>query len=98
MKTITAALALFLFSFAADADVTDARCEADRDAMLLAAENNRRSAIAELEHFLRRTADDEEAARLNEHINEAWETEEIFIGLAAIAYRDCMKFVKAGGT
>lgn len=63
--------------------------------MLGEAETNRANAVAQIEYALARTADDEEAGRLQQALENSFETEETFRNLASIHYRDCVKHVES---
>jgi len=76
------------------AKITPAECEADYAAMLAEIESNRQRSLDELNRELRYTTDDDVAASINAMIDQAWEIEETFLGHAANAYRDCMKYAK----
>lgn len=81
----------------AQAEVTMATCEADYNAMLAEAEQNRVKSITEIEFALGRETNDEAAARLQEELEKTYETEEGFRNLASVSYRDCVRFVKSKG-
>ncbi len=82
----------------ADQKITLDVCKADYEAMLSEAERNREQAVAQLEFELRSTTDQDAAGDLNQQLEQAWELEEMFRNLAATAYRDCTKYVNAGGS
>ncbi len=82
----------------ASAQVTKAVCETDFAAMIDEAERNRESSLAELNAALRLTSDEDAAGSINQQINQTWEMEEAFRKHAATAYRDCMNYVKSGGS
>lgn len=74
-----------------------ATCEADYNAMLAEAEQNRAKSVSEIETALGRETNNEAAARLQEDLEKTFETEEGFRNLASVAYRDCVRFVKSKG-
>ncbi len=82
----------------ASAAITEATCETDYNAMLAETEQNREASLAELNAALRLTNDEDAAGSINNQINQTWEMEERFRGHAATAFRDCMKYVKSGGS
>jgi len=85
-------LMIVLAPIAARADgVTVEQCEADYAAMIDAAVANRQNSLKHLEYQLRRTADDEQSARLIAEMEGAWDLEEQFRNPAANAHRDCLK-------
>lgn len=95
------ALVLVLVPTAAVAAVDKERCDADYAAMIQAAEANRAKSLKELEYQLRRAADDEQAARLMQEMEGAWNQEEDYRSNAAIAHRDCLRAadaLKPGGS
>ncbi|MBO6521408.1 MAG: hypothetical protein JJ900_10845 [Rhodospirillales bacterium] len=92
------ALAALLTAFPSSARISVAECEADYAAMVAEIERNRESSLTELNRELRFTSDDEHAAALNHQIEQAWHMEEMFLGNAAIAYRDCVKYAESGGS
>ena len=94
---IPCAFASIFITPAAQAEVTMATCEADYNAMLTEAERNRAKSVTEIEFALGRTTDDEAAARLQDELEKSFESEEGFRGMASIAYRDCVRFVKSKG-
>lgn len=71
--------------------VSVAQCDADYTAMIDAAEANRQNSLKHLEYQLRRTADDEQSARLIAEMEGAWDLEEQFRTFAANAHRDCLR-------
>lgn len=73
-------------------------CEADYNAMIAAAEQNRKKSISEIEYALGRTTDDETAVRLQEELEKSYEMEESFRNMASGSYRDCVSFVKSKGS
>lgn len=75
-----------------------ATCEADYNAMLAQAENNRQKSIAEIEYALSRTSDDETAGKLQRELEHTYEIEERFRNMASVGYRDCISYVKAQGS
>lgn len=94
-------LALGLLTWAptsATANITEATCKADYDAMISETERNREASLTELNAALRLTNDEDAAGSINNQINQTWEMEERFRGHAATAFRDCMKYVKSGGS
>lgn len=74
-----------------------ATCEADYNAMLAQAEQNRDKSTTEIESALSRTTDDETAAKLQEDLEKTFDMEEGFRNMASVAYRDCTRFVKSKG-
>lgn len=74
-----------------------ATCEADYNAMLTEAEQNRVKSVTEIEFALGRQTNDEAAARLQEELEKTYEIEEGFRNLASVGYRDCVRFVKSKG-
>lgn len=74
-----------------------ATCEADYNAMLAEAEQNRQKSITEIEFALGRTTNNETAAGLQEELEKTFDTEESYRNLASVAYRDCVRFVKSKG-
>lgn len=81
----------------AHAEVTMATCEADYNAMLIEAEQNRKKSTTEIEHALGRTNDDETAAKLQDELEKTFELEEQFRNMASVGYRDCVRHVKSKG-
>lgn len=90
--------ALLTATSGADAKITLAECEADYAMMIAEAENNRKRSLDELNRELRYTTDDDAAASINAMIEQAWHMEESFLGHAANAYRDCIKYAKSDGS
>ena len=82
----------------AEARVTVAECEADYNAMVAEIERNRERSLAELNQQLRLTSDEDAAADLGRQIEQTYHMEEMFLGNAAIAYRDCKKYAENGGS
>ncbi len=99
MKHLTFILSLGVLSLAVEATaqekLTEAVCEADRNAMFEEAERNRIQAIGQLEFELRRTTDETTAEFLNDQINQAWEDEEMYRNTASVMFRDCVRYVKS---
>jgi hypothetical protein len=89
---------LFWHPASAVADVTEATCKADYNAMIEATEQNREASLAELNASLRLTNDEDAAGSINNQINQTWEMEEQFRNHAATAFRDCMNYVKSVGS
>lgn len=94
---IPCAFASVFITPAAQAEVTMATCEADYNAMLAEAEQNRKKSVTEIESALKRETNDEAAARLQEELEKTFESEEGYRGIASVAYRDCVRFVKSKG-
>lgn len=82
----------------AEARVSVAECKADYKAMVAEIERNREQSLAELSQELRLATGDDHAAALNQQIEQAYHMEEMFLGNAAIAYRDCKKYAESGGS
>lgn len=80
------------------ARITVAQCEADYAAMVAEIERNRESSLTELNQQLRLATGDDHTASLNRQIEQTWHMEEMFLGNAAIAYRDCVKYAESSGS
>lgn len=89
---------LTVTAWTAQADVTAASCNEDYAAMIEAAETNRAKALADLEYQLRRTANDEQSARLEAEMEAMWDVEEELRNNAAVAHKDCLAYVKSLGS
>ncbi len=89
---------LFWHPASASAEITEAVCKADYNAMIAETEQNREASLAELNASLRLTNNEDAAGSINNQINQTWEMEEQFRNHAATAFRDCVKYVKSGGS
>ena len=58
---------------------------------------NREKSVSEIEFALGRETNEEAAVRLQEYLEQAFETEEGYRNMASIVYRDCVRFVKSKG-
>lgn len=99
MKHLSLAIFTAMLFFSTDATaLTEEECTADYEAQIEEVERNREVSLAELNQELRYTSDDEAAAAINHQIEQTWQMEEEFRSFAAVAYRDCVNYVKKSGS